>query len=185
METFDLYCEKLAVAASAYSFGAKEPDRFFEAMETVLDTCVRIKEDFPDKEYELSKKLDYPSEPVRRIFAFCLLEYFDCSEKIELAAMKTISEFLDGSYGAQHIVWLAWFEAWEKRKNKKSEYVLRAELSPLTENYAEQWLKIAREQQKKKDVETEFVSETPIYPFDSFDLLPDDDKDSDEDEFPY
>lgn len=183
MENFDLYCEKLIQSALTYSFGSKDPDRFFDAMETILDVCSEIKEKFPDKCEELSVLLDDPSEPVRRVAAFCLLEFFKCSEATEAKALKTVTDFLYGSYGAQHIVWLGWLESWEKKNNKKSEYSLRAELSPLTENYAGKWLRYTIDSQKaQKD---EFLSETPTYPFDSFDFSAEEEAEDDTEEFPY
>jgi len=119
MKTFEECKNKLVAYASAYNLGAKDPDAFFDAMEAILISCREIKENHSNRAEDVADLMNDPSEQVRRIGAFCLLEYLECSPENEAKAMKVIVDFLNGSYGAQHIVWLTWLEALEKRTGKK------------------------------------------------------------------
>ena len=182
MKTIEEYCDELASCARAYHFGTKDPENFFDASEKILDICNVLKKEYSEYPELVEKMLDDASEPVRRVAAFCLLESFSCSDETEKKALKIIVDFLEDSYGPQHIVWLTWLEGYERKTQKNSGYKLRAELSPLTENYADKWLKIARENQSK----LAFISETPVYPFDSLNFVTGEDSEQDEDEeFPY
>ena len=92
-----------------------------------------------------------------------------------------MTDFLNSSYGPMHIVWLTWLEDYERRNEKKSGYTLRAELTQLTENYAMKWVKLAKGNQATMG----FISDTPEYPFDSLNYIPESDRDEEEEEFPY
>jgi len=186
MEKFEECVEKLTGYAIVHSAGMKDTDEFFDAMEGILDICAILRENFSDRRGEFYSMLSDPSEVVRLVASFCVLEGKLFDGEAEALALKNVTDFLNGSYGIQHIVWLTWLEEWGIKNDKKIPYTPRAELLPLKKNYAEKWLKILNEKTGNSDSEGELVS-FPSYPFDSFDFIDDsDDGDDDgEGDFPF
>ena len=181
MNTIEECCKELSACAINYASAAEDSDKFFEASERILEICDILKKNHSQSPDLLEDMLNDRSEPVRRVAAFCLLECFSCDNALIEKALRIVVDFLENSFGSQHIVWLTWLENFERRTQKKSGYKLRAELSQLTENYADKWLKAVREKQNSNG----FVSETPVYPFDSFEFVSSDDSQEDDDSLPY
>lgn len=181
MKAFEECCSELSSLATRYGIDNDDPDAVFDVMEKIIDVCETLSSDYSEKTSELLAYTEDSSEAVRRVFSFCLLEYFSLSELEEDQALSVIVDFLSGSHGSQHVVWLTWIESWERRHQKKCGYTLRAALHPLSEDYAGKWLEITRRAHELHG----FVSDTPEYPFDTFAVSDPDDSDDGADEFPY
>lgn len=181
VKNFDECCKELFEYSQSFNAGVGDPDAFFEAMEGVLRACEMLHSQYSERAEELSNYLFDSSEQVRRITAFCLLEFFDVKGETRDNALAVIRAFLDSSYGPMHIIWLTWLEDMERRKGIQASYKLRAELTPLRENYEKKWVDLVSSENSGVH-----MSETPKYPFDSFDIPPSDtDDDGNTDDFPF
>lgn len=184
VKNFDECCKDLFEYSRTFNSGFGDPDAFFDAMEGIIHVCEALQSEYPEKRDKLANFLSDPSEQVRRITAFCLLEFFSVSGELRDQALSIIKAFLDSSYGPAHIIWLTWLEDFERRNKIQTDHTLRAELTPLRENYEKRWIDLVSEENAKSG----HISETPKYPFDSFDILPSDsDNEDDEgsDDFPF